>query len=92
MITISQVLMGIPSLSITGSIHWLFSTRQVAVLPWHGRVGLGLATSHRVTRLRLQCLLSSMKSPMYRTRSSTAVDEHGGLQLDIWKLFLQRLS
>lgn len=92
MTTISQVLMRIPSLGITGSIYWLFSTRQVAVLPWHGRVGLGLAASHRMTGLRLQCLLSSMKSPMYRTRSSTAVDEHGRLQLDIWKLLLQRLG
>lgn len=91
MAAVSQVLMGIPSLRITGSIHWLFSSRQVAVLPWHGRVGLGLTASHGMTRLRLQCLLSSMESPMYRTRGSTAIDEHRGLQLDIWKLLLQRL-
>ena len=46
MTAISQVLMGIPSLRITGSIHLLFGSRQVAVLPWHCRVGLGLTTSH----------------------------------------------
>lgn len=82
--------MGIPSLSITGSIHWLFSSRQVAVLPWHRRVGLGLTTSHWMARLRL-CLLSYMKAPMHRTRRGTAIDEHRRLQLDIRKLFLQRL-